>query len=413
MKTTTLVILFLGFFLPLAGQPVYETRIRDRNVLSLQVTNSNPLLHTPVYTLHTGQFIEIAFDLRGHQSTVYSYTFIHCNADWQASRLLPFEYLEGFVEPQLQPVGYSRNTLVPYTHYRIRVPDEQIQIKQSGNYVVIISEEADPGSVLLTACFSVVDPLLQIQGEITGNQRPDTGPTRQQLSFSLRTNDHHITDPENELCFSIQQNSSIFCNTLSLSPSSVSSRGIHYDRNPHLVFEAGNEYRKVEFLGSTFPGTHVRKIEKDHSGFRIVMQTDDMQASRPYVFTTDQNGFYRTGCAVCEDPALEADYYRVCFSLASENLLPEEVWLDGDFIRPLPDKPQPMKYDPDKKQYEQEILLKGGSYNYRYLAGETKSPSHTEGSYHQTENEYHLYIYYRAPGAGYDRLAGYTVLRNR
>jgi hypothetical protein len=34
------------------------------------------------------------------------------------------------------------------------------------------------------------------------------------------------------------------------------------------------------------------------------------------------------------------------------------------------------------------------------------------GSFFETENEYQVLVYYRAPGARYDRLAAYSIVHN-
>ena len=61
-------------------------------------------------------------------------------------------------------------------------------------------------------------------------------------------------------------------------------------------------------------------------------------------------------------------------------------------------------------------MLKQGSYNYQYLCVPNQSKvglSHpVEGDYHQTENEYSIYVYYHPMGARYDRLIGVTTIRN-
>ena len=59
--------------------------------------------------------------------------------------------------------------------------------------------------------------------------------------------------------------------------------------------------------------------------------------------------------------------------------------------------------------------MKQGNYNYQYLYvpnGQAKgNTAGVEGDFHETENEYTLYIYYRPMGARYDRLIGCRQFR--
>jgi len=67
-----------------------------------------------------------------------------------------------------------------------------------------------------------------------------------------------------------------------------------------------------------------------------------------------------------------------------------------------------MSYNPSARQYECTMFLKQGWYNYEYvhlkkgtLGGEAST---YEGSHYQTENDYHVLVYYRDPRGRYDRL---------
>ncbi|MCM1477840.1 MAG: DUF5103 domain-containing protein, partial [Bacteroides sp.] len=62
--------------------------------------------------------------------------------------------------------------------------------------------------------------------------------------------------------------------------------------------------------------------------------------------------------------------------------------------------------------YEAAMLLKQGAYNYQYVtvpSGSLKGDAaQIEGNFYQTANEYLVKVYYREPGARYDRLVAVT-----
>ena len=75
-----------------------------------------------------------------------------------------------------------------------------------------------------------------------------------------------------------------------------------------------------------------------------------------------------------------------------------------------------MVYNPEAGQYEKALLLKQGNYNYQYIylpdGQEEGVTAAIEGDFHQTENEYTIYVYYRPIGARFDRLVGVRTVRS-
>jgi hypothetical protein len=73
-------------------------------------------------------------------------------------------------------------------------------------------------------------------------------------------------------------------------------------------------------------------------------------------------------------------------------------------------------YNFENKAYEKTLLLKQGAYNFQYVFRPTNNGKPTserlEGSYWETENDYQVYLYYRAIGERYDRLIGFRQLKS-
>ena len=92
-----------------------------------------------------------------------------------------------------------------------------------------------------------------------------------------------------------------------------------------------------------------------------------------------------------------------------------KIYLNGDFVQNLFTHESEMIYNPDNQQYEKALLMKQGNYNYQYLYvpnGQTEgNTAGVEGDFHETENEYTIYIYYHPMGARYDRLIGCRQFR--
>ena len=201
-----------------------------------------------------------------------------------------------------------------------------------------------------------------------------------------------------------------------LQPMSILENQISYTYNRNLIFPAGNEYRRMEFLSNKYNGMHVENISFHNPYYNVELMTDYKRDKGTYQYDQDQDGRFFIRCSDCNDPDTEADYYIVHFTLACDPLPDGSVYLNGELFNNVLDEKSKMGYNFETKQYEKAVLLKQGSYNYQYLFVPTGSTigqtGPIEGNYYQTQNEYSIYVYYRPMGARYDRLIGVTTVRN-
>ena len=102
-----------------AGQPakVYETAVHANRVGMLSVKVAGERLSEPYIDLDGGRQIEVAFDvLHPEPGERYAYSVVHCEADGRRSALSSIEYMDGFDGEEVEAVGPSFNTTVPYMH---------------------------------------------------------------------------------------------------------------------------------------------------------------------------------------------------------------------------------------------------------------------------------------------------------
>ena len=197
---------------------------------------------------------------------------------------------------------------------------------------------------------------------------------------------------------------------------SILENQITYSNNPKLIFEAGNEYRRMEFLSNKYNGMHIQNITFHNPYYNVELMKDYKRTSESYQYDQDQDGRFFIRCSNCNDPDTEADYFIVHFTLACDEIPEGNVYLNGELYNNVLDNNSKMDYNPETNQYEKAVLLKQGSYNYQYLfvpdgqtVGETAP---IEGNFYQTENEYSIYVYYHPMGTRYDRLIGVTSVKN-
>ncbi|HND17742.1 MAG TPA: hypothetical protein PLQ17_12675, partial [Saprospiraceae bacterium] len=79
--------------------------------------------------------------------------------------------------------------------------------------------------------------------------------------------------------------------------------------------------------------------------------------------------------------------------------------------------PFKMEYNESRGQYEAQILLKQGYYNYQYTTVDRKTgrqdDNELQGNWYETENSFTIILYYRGFGERYDQVLGYGVFDSR
>ncbi len=409
------LLLFISF-ITLAARDAYYTDIKSNLIKTLQVKVAGELISQPIIELNGEEQIEINFDALGHEFNRFAYSMIHCNADWTQSSLSSIEYINGFQGLTIDDFATSINTTTQYTNYLYLLPNDDVQFKVSGNYALQVFKEDEPDKILFTACFSVVEPLVSINAGITSNTMIDANRSHQQVNFTINHKGIDIAYPQSDLKIYVSQNNRRDNVVNNLKPTSILNGQLVYDNNRDLIFKAGNEYRRIEFLSTRYAGMGVNDIQFHNPYYHIELQPDLIRSNQSYHYDQDQNGRFFIRCSGCNDPDTEADYCIVHFSLVSEPFLDGSVYLTGQLTNNVINESNKMSYNFDTGQYELSLLLKQGSYNYEYLVVKNNSnlgqTAETEGDYYQTENEYAIAVYFRPMGVRYDRLIGAEIIRN-
>lgn len=410
------ILLFIGGGRAEA-QTTYITSITNPKIRNLQVKRAGEFVSNPVISLNDEQQLEVNFDALGDGYSRYAYSVIHCNADWTPSGLLPIEYISGFQRTTIEDYANSMATTVAYTNYRFFLPNEDVHFKLSGNYVVKLYDEDEPDKELFTACFYVTESLVTIDANISGKTDIDVNKHHQQLEFSINHRNFPIPHPLTDLKIYVYQNARRDNCVTNLKPSSILQNQLVYSHSPELIFEAGNEYRRAEFLSNQYNGMHVEQIQFYNPYYHVTLFADQKRNQLSYQYDQDQNGRFFTRCSGCSDPDTEADYFIVHFTLDEDEMRGGNVYLNGLLVHNNFTEESRMEYNPEAQRYEKNLLLKAGSYNYQYLfvpEGETKAQTFPiEGNFAETENEYTIAVYHRPIGARYDRLIGFEIVQNR
>ncbi len=388
-----------------------ENGVYVDNLKTIQVQLNGEWGEQPVMLLGGENYMLISFDDLQHNFVRYTYNIIHCNADWTQSDLLRSEYMTGFDDNRIEDYDQSMNTEMEYNHYSFTIPNEDVKLLVSGNYIVNIFEDGEDDPVA-RACFSVLEPHVGISMSVTNNTDIDTYQSHQQLSFAINYSGFQVRNAVDELIPVVRQNNRWDNAIYTLKPTYMRVNEMVYEHNRNLIFEAGNEYRRFEILDRHVPTMRVDRMRYDGDYYHAEIMVDEQRTA--YLFDKDQDGLYyiRNGNNV--DNETESDYYYTHFRLEMPQIPGGDLYINGELTNNRFAEEYKMEYNLMEHAYEIVLPLKQGSYNYQYLfvrdGEEVGSTAPSEGSFHQTENEYSVYVYNRPFGSRYDKLVGFKTI---
>ena len=388
-----------------AGNRIFSPQIK-----SLQAVVNQDFLSPAVMRLHTDDILQIAFDELSHDYHRYAYTIERCEADWTPSEeMFESDWLEGFNAIVIDDHEQSVNTIIPYTHYQLQIPNDQCRLKMSGNYRLhIIDDESQ--KELACVEFMVTDQTMSLFMEASTNTDIDHNISHQQLSISLNYNNHIVTNPQEQIRMVVRQNDREDNSRLHVSPSFIQANGLRWQHHQQLIFDAGNEYHKYEVLDPSHPTMGIDYINWDGEQYQVYPFINE---PRPhYIYDEDADGAFYIRNSDNRENDTASEYVWVNYRLKAPELPFGRIIIQGMWTTEAPET-YLMSYDETERLYTASILQKQGYYSYQYLWQDQDGHLQTlpsEGNFYQTENRYQAYIYYKGTGERTWRLVSYRQL---
>ena len=429
-------LILLLFMVSMAGYAQHKTQVLDTDIRTLRMrymiealapsgTVSRPYLILPENGVIDGSeaenTLEISFDEMSHDVHQYSYRVVHCNRDWTESHISSYEYVDGFTTADIVEYEHSMNTQQAYTHYSFAFPNEDMQLKASGNYALQIYEDGDQEQVVAEVCFRVVEPMVSMDANVRGNTDSEFNGRYQQLDIDVNIRSLNLQNP-NEIKIVVEQNGRRDNQVVLSRPTFVEPNRLRYVNQKALIFEGGNEYRHFDIYSAYYAGFHVDRVEYAQGEYHALLDIDEVRGTKnknagreglPYVTEMDANGQWLVNCEKTDYVDTEAEYMWVHFVLpVDQYVMDGQVFVGGGAFGNQLSAQNRMEYNADQKYYYLYAYLKQGGYDYMYYVwgqnGVTSLP--IEGSHWQTQNEYSICVYYTPFGGRCDRLVGYKVL---
>ncbi|NOZ46398.1 MAG: DUF5103 domain-containing protein [Chlorobi bacterium] len=386
------------------------------NIKTIVFKQSNKDISYPVLDLNDNTTLILTFDDLESKVNNYQYKIELCTNDWKISEMNQLDYLEGFQINYIHDYETSMNTLIPYTHYSLQIPNKDIQLTKAGNYIIKIFEENEENVVFIRR-FMAINKQVTINATVKQATNLEYSNTSQEIDFTIIDDNSLIINPYEDLTITILQNGRWDMANQKLKPKYIKDNELIYDFDTENVFKAGNEFRHFNCKNMRFVSEHIEKIEYQKPYYHVKLQTDEKRIFKQYFSDADLNGNFKIDLENSSYPETEADYVYVYFTLPYETpFLNGYVFAIGNFNAWDKTKNNLMIYNYDKKEYQLRLLLKQGYYNYIYgLLENNKQVIDSEifeGNHYETENNYIILVYNYNLTLGYDELIGYEVINS-
>ncbi len=441
-------------------------RIYTDNIRTIKFHPFGFPLAEPIVTLNSGGRLILTFDDVDLDVKNYTYSIQQCNKDWTVNEDINlFDFLDGFENEILQDYAFSKTRYSDYVHYTLVIPNERIRWKISGNYVLKVFDDSDDKNMVLTRRFMVSENKATVIPDIRVSNKQDQHRSHQEIFFDISAEQEIFTNQISQLSATVIQNAHWNGAATNVKPLFIKQERIEFRQQNKAVFEAGKEWRFVDMRSLQNRLNFVEAIEEVEEGFDLLIKKEKPRVHQNYFNSADANGKYiiqnfdhisfrRLGNQVRIDTTttvedlseeelaerdqinelveqinqsdiernereqnLVGEYVLTYFTLdANQPFYGGDVYLFGEFTDWRIEDQFKLNYNDKMLQYETEVLLKQGYYNYMYAFQAEKDRGtqkftfeEVEGNWFEADNDYTVLIYYRPFGARYDQIIGHKT----
>ena len=403
-RQTLSILLLLATICCHAGNSIFVPNVR-----SLTSIVNGDWLNRPVMELGSDDEMVIGFDELSHNFHRFVYKLERCEWDWTVTDgLFESDWLEGFNDIPIEDYQNSINTTVLYTHYQLTIPNDQCRLKMSGNYRLTVYDEDNYNQKVLQVEFYVVENLMNIGVEVTTNTDVDHNVSHQQLSMSVTYNNLRVNRLDEQLHTVVMQNWREELARNDVRPNYINTRGLGWEHNKALIFDAGNEYHKFEVLDVSHTTMGLDRIGWDGKNYQAWPFTATER--RNYLTDKDADGAFIIRNSDNREIDYTCDYVWINYTLQAP--YQGELYINGHWTTDADRENYRMIYDGASKLYRAHILQKQGYYSYEFVTADGKTAP-SEGNFYQTENRYQVLVYYKETGGRSWQLVGFRGVEFR
>ena len=389
-----------------------SNEIIAQDVKTVEFRKTSADFGMPICTL--GESLTLSFDIINDSYSSLEYKIRHCDANFEPDDLDFYEFADGFDQRTIDQINNSFNTHTVFTHYNLDIPNNDIQLKISGNYIITVYDPSSPDDVVLRKKFMIAEPETKLIVNASA-ERPflaEYSINCQQVKVNINNSRERMSNAARYLAVYAAQNGDIN-HSHKLEYDFTDTYNIRYNKNDgESIFNGGGEFLYFDAKDINFKALGIDEIEYIGNRYRYLLSVYYPSESA-YRYREDLNGQYYIKNDRGFNRDLESDYVEVVFRLKYPPLANGEMYVLGAFNNYACDQNSQMTYNYTNNLYQCSILLKQGLYNYTFVI---KYPDGTfeypDGSWYNTENNYLITIYDTNFAQRGNRLLYYTIINS-
>ena len=406
---------FIGCLLSFFGVAQAPDSIYSPSVKSAQLYMAGNQLGYPILQLNSADQLELHFDDLDADVKNYYFTIQLCNVDWVPALVSDFDYIKGFPQIRIGNYQFSSVALTRYTHYQAMVPDPNCIPIHSGNYLLKVFLDGDTSKLAFTRRFLVTDKKVNISAQYLQPLNYELAHTHQRIQLKVNTAAVNPSNAQDQIKVVVLQNYRWDNAIHDVKPTFYINNILDYNNDNDFVLPGGSEWRWLDLQRLRYQSDRIQNALYGKTSTDIFLKPDGDRSRQGYYFYTDYDGFYFLQTTESINPYYQTDYDRVHFSYVPQDNTPypdKDLYVLGQFTGGGFNDSTKMVFNPSTGKYEGSMLLKQGYYSYSYVTIDRADPGRrasfefTEGNHLETENNYMILVYYRAPGARADELVG-------
>ncbi|RKR07843.1 uncharacterized protein DUF5103 [Maribacter vaceletii] len=399
-----IITITLLFFSPYLTSQALEEANEPYNIKSI-IFKGPTEDQFPIIQLGDPMYLEFDDILANEQD--YYYKIIHCNYNWEKSDLLKSQYLKGVDNQRITNYENSYSTLQPYSNYQLTIPNENVKLKVSGNYILEIYNNSY--ELQFSRRFIVYQDLVKIGATVKRSRDFNFLNEKQVVQFTINASNYSLVNPKKEVKVAILQNYHWPTAINNIPPQFTLGSELVYKYDKETSFYGGNEFYNFDTKDLRAPTSAIAKIGLTDL-YNHYLFSNMYRKERPYTYYPDINGDFVVRTLQGTNSSREAEYTKVHFSLPyKEELALDDVYIYGKYNNYALNEDNIMTYNEENGMMEATIPLKQGFYNYKYVIKRKDGTIELNticGNFHNTENNYTIIVYYRVFGDLYDSIIG-------
>ncbi|MEP3207731.1 MAG: DUF5103 domain-containing protein [Maribacter sp.] len=361
-----------------------------------------------------GEQIRLEFDDVLANEQDYYYKIVHCDYDWTPSQLLKSQYLTGVDNQRIIDYENSYTTLQPYSNYRLTIPNDNVRLKVSGNYLIEIYNNSY--ELQFSRRFVVYNDIVQVGALVKRSRDFKYLNEKQVVHININASNFRLVNPKKEVKVAILQNYHWPTAIYNIPPQFTIGNELVYKYDKETSFYGGNEFLNFDTKDLRAPTSVISHIELQDIYHHYLFR-DRYRFKIPYSYYPDINGDFVIRTLQGTDVSREAEYTNIHFKLPyAEELALDEVYVFGKHNNYALTDENKMSYNEETGMMEGILMMKQGFYNYKYVIkreDDVVDLNTVSGNFHFTENNYLVLVYYRNFGDLYDSIIGIGSANSR